>query len=202
MAQWIIGFIEQHGYVGIALLMILENVFPPIPSELIMPFAGFAAARGSLNAAGVLAAGTLGSLLGTLPWYVAGRLLTLDRLKAWSARYGRWLTVSPADIDKASQWFERRGASAVFLGRMVPAVRSVISAPAGLVRMSLPRFLLWSLAGSMLWVGILVALGYGLEAQYERVGHWLDPVTKVILGVAVAAYVWRVITFKTSAPKT
>ena len=202
MAQWIIGFIEQHGYVGIVLLMILENVFPPIPSELIMPFAGFAAARGNLNAAGVVAAGTLGSLLGTLPWYVAGRLLTLERLKAGSARYGRWLTVAPADIDKANQWFERHGASAVFLGRMVPAVRSVISAPAGLTRMSLPRFLFWSLIGSMLWVGILVALGHVLEAEYERVEHWLDPVTKIILGMVIAVYVWRVVTFKASAPKT
>ena len=196
MAQWIIGFIEQHGYFGIAALMILENVFPPIPSELIMPFAGFAAARGKLSTTGVVLSGTIGSLLGTLPWYVAGRLLSLERLKAWSSRYGRWLTVSPADIDKAERWFQRRGASAVFLGRMVPAVRSVISAPAGLVKMGLPRFLLWSSAGSLLWVGLLVAAGFLLEGQYERVGHWLDPVTKVILGAALLAYLYRVLTFK------
>ena len=196
MANWIIEFIGQQGYLGIVLLMILENVFPPIPSELIMPFAGFVAARGDLNAVGVLLAGTVGSVLGTMPWYVAGRLLSVERLKGWAGRHGRWLAASPADIDRAVHWFERRGERAVFLGRMVPAVRSVISAPAGITGMALPRFLLWSLAGSMLWVGALVALGFVLEGQYERVGQWLDPVSKVIVGAAVAAYIWRVATFK------
>ena len=196
MANWIIDFIGQHGYLGVIALMILENVFPPIPSELIMPFAGFVAARGELNAAGVLAAGTLGSVLGTLPWYVAGRCLSVARLKRWAGRHGRWLAASPADIDRAEEWFARRGEQAVFLGRMVPAVRSVISAPAGITGMALPRFLLWSIAGSALWVGALVALGYVLENQYERVGQWLDPVSKVIVAIAVAAYLSRVVTFR------
>ena len=196
MANWIIEFIGQQGYLGIVLLMILENVFPPIPSELIMPFAGFVAARGDLNAIGVLLAGTVGSVLGTMPWYAAGRFLSVERLKGWAARHGRWLAASPDDIDRAERWFERRGERAVFLGRMVPAVRSVISAPAGITGMALPRFLLWSLAGSMLWVGALVALGVVLENQYERVGHWIDPVSKVIVAVAVVAYIWRVVTFK------
>ena len=195
MAQWIISFIEQYGYAGIAALMILENVFPPIPSELIMPFAGFSAARGELNAVGVLAAGTLGSLLGTLPWYLAGRLLSAARLKRWAARHGRWLTVSPDDIDHATRWFERRGTLAVFFGRMVPAVRSVVSAPAGFMHMALPRFLVWSLAGSMIWVGLLMGAGFVLEAQYERVQAWLDPVASLVLAIAVAVYLYRVATF-------
>ena len=196
MAHWIIGFIEQHGYLGIAALMALENVFPPIPSELIMPFAGFNAARGTLNPFGVVAAGTLGALLGTLPWYYAGRRLGTRRLKHWAARHGRWLTLAPADIDRAQQWFEHHGARAVFLGRMVPAVRSVISVPAGIACMPLWRFLSWSLAGSALWVGALVGLGYVLEDQYERIAHWLDPITKVVLGAALIAYVYRVVTFE------
>ncbi len=196
MANWIIDFISQQGYLGVALLMILENVFPPIPSELIMPFAGFVAARGDLNGIGVLLAGTVGSVLGTLPWYVAGRFLSVERLKAWAGRHGRWLAMSPDDIDRAEHWFQRHGGRAVFLGRMVPAVRSVISAPAGIVGMGLPRFLLWSVAGSMLWVGALVALGYLLENQYDRVAQWLDPVSKVIVGVALVAYLWRVVTFR------
>ena len=196
MAHWIIEFIGQQGYLGIALLMILEYVFPPIPSELIMPFAGFVAARGDVNWIGVLAAGTLGSVLGTMPWYVAGRLLSVQRLKGWAGRHGRWLAASPGDIDRAERWFERHGERAVFLGRMVPAVRSVISAPAGITGMGLARFLAWSVAGSMLWVGALVTLGYVLEGQYEQVAHWLDPVSKVIVGAAVVAYVWRVVTFK------
>ncbi len=196
MANWIIEFIGQQGYLGVALLMILENVFPPIPSELIMPFAGFVAARGDLNGVGVLLAGTVGSVLGTMPWYVAGRFLSVDRLKAWAGRHGRWLAMSPGDIEQAEHWFRRRGERAVFLGRMVPAVRSVISAPAGIVGMGLPRFLAWSIAGSMLWVGALVALGYLLEDQYDRVAQWIDPVSKIIVGVAVIAYLWRVVTFK------
>lgn len=196
MASWIIDFISQQGYIGVALLMVLENVFPPIPSELIMPFAGFVAARGDLNGIGVLLAGTAGSVLGTLPWYVAGRFLSVQRLKAWAGRHGRWLAMSPGDIDLAEHWFHRHGERAVFLGRMVPAVRSVISAPAGIVGMNLWRFLAWSVAGSMLWVGALVAFGYLLEDQYERVAQWLDPVSKVIVGIAVVVYVWRVATFK------
>ena len=196
MANWIIEFIGQQGYLGVALLMILENVFPPIPSELIMPFAGFVAARGDLNGIGVLLAGTVGSVLGTIPWYVAGRFLSVERLKAWAGRHGRWLAMSPDDIDRAERWFRLRGERAVFLGRMVPAVRSVISAPAGIVGMGLPRFLAWSIVGSMLWVGALVALGYLLEDQYDRVAQWLDPVSKFIVGIAVVAYLWRVMTFK------
>ena len=196
MANWIIEFIGQQGYLGVALLLILENVFPPIPSELIMPFAGFVAARGDLNGVGVLLAGTVGSVLGTMPWYVAGRFLSVERLKAWAGRHGRWLAMSPDDIDRAERWFRLRGERAVFLGRMVPAVRSVISAPAGIVGMGLPRFLAWSVAGSMLWVGALVALGYLLEDQYDRVAQWIDPVSKIIVGVAVVAYLWRVMTFK------
>ncbi len=196
MAQWIISFIEQQGYLGIAMLMVLENVFPPIPSELIMPFAGFSAARGNLSLAGVLVAGTIGSLLGTLPWYVAGRCLTEQRLKRWAGRWGRWLTVSPGDIDHASDWFKRHGRAAVFFGRMVSAVRSVISVPAGIARMGLLAFLGWSAAGSLLWVSLLVGLGYGLESQYARVQAWLDPVTTLIVAAIVVGYLWRVLSFK------
>lgn len=196
MAQWIIDFIELYGLLGIVALMVLENVFPPIPSELIMPFAGFVAARGDMNAASVILAGTVGSLIGTLPWYVAGRLTTVERLKCWAGRHGRWLAVSPRDIDRAQHWFERNGQRAVFFGRMVPAVRSVISAPAGVCAMALPRFLLWSLAGSALWVSALAGLGYALQDNYASVRHWIDPVSKAIVVFAVLGYLWRVVTFK------
>jgi len=144
----------------------------------------------------VILAGTVGSLLGTLPWYWAGRRIGHDRLRRWAERGGRWLAVGPADVDKANHWFERRGSQAVFLGRLVPALRSVISAPAGVAAMPLPRFLLWSTAGSLLWVTALAAVGHALGGQYELVMRWLEPVTRVILGVAVLAYVWRVWRFK------
>ena len=149
-----------------------------------------------------MAAGMVGALIGTLPWYWAGRALGADRLTRWAGRHGRWLTMAPADIDDAQHWFERHGARAVFLGRMVPGVRSVISVPAGIAYMPLWRFLLWSFAGSSLWAGALVGLGYVLEGQYERIAHWLDPVTKVVLGAAVLAYVYRVLTFKRRSNST
>ena len=118
MFHSIVDIVSQGGYLGIFLLMLAENVFPPIPSELIMPLAGFVAARGELNIILVILAGTAGSVVGALPWYYAGALFGKDRLKRLAARHGRWLTVSPGDIDKASDWFERHDAAAVFFGRL------------------------------------------------------------------------------------
>jgi membrane protein DedA with SNARE-associated domain len=201
VAETIIQFIEQHGVWGVALLMVLENLFPPIPSELIMPFAGFAAARGDLNAAAIAAAGIAGSVLGTLPWYWVGRRIGCRRLKRWADRHGRWLTVTPGDIDHAQRWFERHGSWSVALGRLVPAVRSVISAPAGITGMPLTRFLLWSTIGSTVWVGALTALGFLLEGQYEQVARWIDPVSKAMLAVCVAGYLYRVATFHRRASR-
>ena len=108
MADWVIHFIAQHGYGGIALLMLAENVFPPLPSELIMPFAAFQAARGQLHWPLVILAGAIGSLVGTLPWYFAGRLLGLDRVLRFADRHGRWLTLSRNDIERAERWFVQR----------------------------------------------------------------------------------------------
>lgn len=195
MFDWIIAAIAQHGYLGIALLMFAENVFPPIPSELIMPFAGFVATRGQLDPLGVVAAGVAGSLAGALPWYWAGRLLGCDRLQRLAERHGRWLTVSADDVARARGWFDRHGAAAVLLGRLVPAVRSVISAPAGMVRMPLPRFVLWSAAGTLVWSAALTSLGWLLESQYARVADWLDPVSKAILAAIVLSYAYRVATW-------
>jgi membrane protein DedA with SNARE-associated domain len=128
MDDWITDFLNRTGYVGVAVLMIAENVFPPIPSELIMPLAGYTAARGDLRLSGVLLAGTLGSVLGSLPWYVAGRWLGGVRLRQSVARHGRWLTLSPADVDHALAAFNRHCGKAVLFGRMMPAVRTLILA--------------------------------------------------------------------------
>lgn len=193
MAEWVIGFIEQHGYLGIAVLMLVENLFPPLPSELIMPFAGFLAADGKLNATGVVAAGALGALLGAWPWYLAGRWLGCKRLKQLAERHGRWLTVTPDEIDHAEQWFRRRGPVVLVLGRLVPAVRTVVSLPAGLVALPPLRFALWTVLGSVLWCSLLVAAGFLLEKQYERIAAWMNPVTTGILIVLVVGYVIRVV---------
>ncbi|MDX2103088.1 MAG: DedA family protein [Alphaproteobacteria bacterium] len=195
MFEWIVNTITQWGYGGIVFLMFAENVFPPIPSELIMPLAGFAAARGDLNVFGVLAAGILGTILGTLPWYYAGRILGLARLRLLASRFGRVMTITPEEVDQAASWFQRYGHLAVFYGRLIPAIRTIISAPAGVAAMPMGPFLLWTSIGTGLWTSLLTAAGYVLEAQYERVEGWIDPLSKLVVLVVVAVYVWRLITF-------
>ena len=195
MFNWITDFVTHAGYFGVALLMFAENIFPPIPSELIMPLAGFSAARGDLNLVGVLLAGTIGSLVGALPWYYAGYFFRKKRLKRIADHHGRWITMTSHDVDTASDWFDRYGAGAVFFGRLVPTVRTLISVPAGLARMSLPGFLVWSLLGTVIWTAFLTFAGYLLESQYDRVAAWLDPATKVVVGLLVLGYLYRVLTF-------
>ena len=148
MAEWILGFMNSLGYPGIVLLMIAENLFPPLPSELILPAAGFAAAQGKLNLMGVVLAGALGSVLGTLPLYYLGRIVNEERLVVWADRYGRWLTLRGKDIRKADDWFDRHGPKAVLFGRMIPGIRSLLSLPAGMSEMPLPSFLIYSAIGS------------------------------------------------------
>ncbi len=196
MFEWITGLVERGSYLGIALLMLLENVFPPIPSELIMPLAGFTAARGDLSLLGVIVAGSIGSLAGALLWYGIGRWLGLDRLKGFAARHGRWLTLSPEDLDQAQGFFTRHGGKAVLLGRLVPGVRTLISVPAGIVGMPLPSFLLWTGIGTVVWTALLAGAGYLLESQYEAVSAWLGPVSNVIVGAIVVFYLYRVVTFR------
>lgn len=185
MAGWIENLMNSGGYPGIALLMFLENVFPPIPSELIMPYAGFAAARGELSLLGVTIAGAIGSLIGQLPLYYLGKLVGKDRLKRWADRHGHWLTLSGEDIEKADEWFRRHGSKAVLIGRVIPGVRSLISIPAGFAGMNLPRFLLYSAVGTTVWAGFLAFLGRLLGNNYETVGKYLGPATYVVLGVLV-----------------
>jgi membrane protein DedA with SNARE-associated domain len=192
----IVEWISQSGYVGIFLLMALENIFPPVPSEMIMPLAGFIAARGNLNVVGVLIAGTAGSILGALPWYYAGKIYGHERLKNLASRHGRWLTVSPEDIDRALQTFKRHGKKAIFFGRLIPAIRTLISVPAGIANMPLLPFLVYSIAGSIIWIGLLTAAGFILQANYQAVAKYLDPVTKGILGLIVAGYIYRLITHR------
>lgn len=195
MVDWITGF-EKMGTAGIALLMFVENVFPPIPSELIMPLAGFSAARGDLNLAAVIIAGSIGSLLGAVLWYYIGKKIGAQRLKRWAMTHGRWLTLSPREVDQACGWFTRQGGKAVFIGRLIPAVRTLISVPAGIAGMPLAPFLLYSAAGTVLWTTLLAVAGYFLESQYDKVAGWVNPVSNVIIGVLVLGYLYRVATFR------
>jgi len=191
MLEWITNTINYLGYVGIALLMFLENLFPPIPSELIMPLAGFTARAtpDKLNILGVFFAGLVGSVAGALVWYYPGKFLGEQRLKRWADQYGKWVTVSSKDITKAKHWFDSQGSKAVLIGRLVPGVRTLISVPAGISNMPLLPFLFYTTLGSAAWVGLLTYSGYVLGSQYELVDKYLAPVSKIVLGSLVLAFV-------------
>ena len=191
MVEWIKNLMESLGYAGIVFLMFLENIFPPIPSELIMPLAGFTSTQGKLSFVGVVLAGALGSVLGAIPLYYLGRLVGEERLKEWADKYGKWLTVSSREIEKVDRWFDRHGNKAVFFGRLVPGIRSLISIPAGISGMNLVTFLLYSAVGGTLWTAMLAYLGRLLGENYEQVDAYLGPVSYVVLGgLAVAGIIW------------
>ncbi|MFG3452222.1 DedA family protein [Stutzerimonas stutzeri] len=193
MFDKIVEIVSAFGYIGVFLLMLLENIFPPIPSELIMPLAGFVAARGDLNFIGVILVGTAGSVVGALPWYYAGAKLGQERMKRLAKRWGHWLTLSPEDVDKASNWFDRHGKGAVFFGRLIPAVRTLISVPAGIAGMSMTKFLIYSTLGSLIWTALLALAGFVLESQYEKVSQYLDPVSTGVVVLMVLYYLYRLI---------
>lgn len=193
MKEWIVNLIESAGYWGLALLMFLENVFPPIPSELIMPLGGFTAAQGKLSLPLVILAGTIGSVLGQLPLYYLGHFLGKKRLMRLADKHGKWLTVTGADIELSSAWFARHGAMAVLLCRLVPGVRSFISIPAGICGMNLPTFLLYSALGMGVWASVLAYLGHLLGANYQKVEQFMGPITYVVFGlIVIGVIVWVV----------
>lgn len=196
MFDWIVEWVEAGGYAGIALLMFLENVFPPIPSELIMPLAGFSAHQGGMNIGGVIAAGTVGSVAGALFWYWIGLWLGRGRIEPAIERFGRVLTMSLDDLDTAKTWFRWHAAKAVFFGRLIPTVRTLISVPAGIASMAIVPFMMWSSLGTALWTSLLAVAGYMLGSQYELVEGWIDPVSKLIVVAIVVIYLWRLITYK------
>ena len=191
MTDWIQNLMSSLGYPGIAFLMFLENVFPPIPSELIMPLAGFTSLQGELSFLGVVIAGMVGSVAGALPLYYLGRVFGEERLASWADRHGRWLTVSGHDIRKADAWFDKHGRKVVFFARLVPGVRSLISVPAGISGMNLAEFLLFTALGTGLWAALLAYLGRLLGSGYAQVDHYLGPVTYTVLGfLALTAVLW------------
>ncbi len=195
MFDWILEIIGSAGLIGLALLMFLENIIPPIPSELIMPLAGFEAARGRFNLFAVVAAGTVGSMAGAVFWYEIGRRIGHDRLRDWTARHGRWVALCPADVDRSAAWFDRHGPWAVFLARLLPGARTLISVPAGVARMSWAVFLAATLAGTVLWCFVLVGAGYVLQSQYQRVEAFTDPITYAVIAAIAGLYLYRVATW-------
>ncbi|MDM7936635.1 MAG: DedA family protein [Cyanobium sp. CZS 48M] len=168
------------GYGAIFGAMFLENLFPPIPSELIMPLGGFYVQQGQLGLVPVVLAGLAGTVLGALPWYGVGRLVNEERIEHWLERHGRWIGISPLELQRSRTWFSRHGTALVFWGRLVPGIRTLISVPAGIEMMPMVPFLLWTTAGSLIWTLLLTVAGIALGEGYANVEVWLQPVTQVI----------------------
>lgn len=185
MSEWVLAIMAKFGYVGILFAMFAENVFPPIPSELIMPAAGFSAARGDLNILLIIVAGTFGSVLGALPLYYLGTLFNKERLMVFTEKYGKYVFIKSEDVLSSNAWFDKHGKKVVFFGRMVPGIRSLISIPAGMNKMPMASFLVLTALGSSIWTTILALAGFYLGKNYEVITTMLAPYSKVLLLLAI-----------------
>ena len=200
MSDWVVRLIDQSGYLGIAFLMFLETIFPPIPSEVIMPVAGIAAGQGKLSYGLVVASGTGGAMLGNIFWYLAARALGLDRLHPIIDRWGRWLTITWPEVQRADAWFRQHGMWFVFLGRLLPTVRSLVSVPAGLLHMQFRRFLAASILGTAIWTALLAGAGFKLGEGYDGINDVIGPASNAILVTLAVGYMWRVWTHRNYKP--
>ncbi|WP_284645917.1 DedA family protein [Paenibacillus silviterrae] len=193
METWITSIMNEYGYVGVFLLIALENLFPPIPSEIILTFGGFMTTQSELSLGGVIVSSTLGSVVGAVLLYGVGRLLDMSRLERIVTRYGRLLRLSGEDLHRTFGWFERYGSWAVFLCRFVPLIRSLISIPAGTVRMKIVPFLLLTTLGSLIWNAVLIYLGAAVGASWESIVHYMDVYSNFIYGLLLVLLVLFVI---------
>lgn len=191
MEDFLFQLIEQGGYAGIFLLMLAETMFPPIPSEVVMPLAGVAAANGRLELWLVALSGTAGAMVGNLFWYLVARAIGLPRLKSALLRYGRWLALDWRDILRIRWLFRRFGRTLVLVGRALPTIRTIISLPAGVARMELRQFLVYSAIGTAIWSTGLATAGWLLGRQFSDVEKIVGPLATIVLLAIVVGYVWR-----------
>ncbi|MCA0755727.1 DedA family protein [Paenibacillus sp. N4] len=183
MENWITDFMEQYGYFGILLLIALENLFPPIPSEVILTFGGFMTTYTSLTPVGVIVTATLGSVIGAIILYYVGRLLGVERMERIVDKYGRVLRVKKEDIRKADAWFEKYGYWAVLLCRMIPLIRSLISLPAGMSHMRFVPFLLFTVLGTLAWNTILVMVGSAVGDNWHDIVAFMDVYSNIAYAI-------------------
>lgn len=206
MKSWIINFMEHFGYLGTFLMILLENVFPPIPSEVILTFGGFMTINTSMTVIGVITSATAGSIAGAVVLYGIGRLFNVNKLEKIIRRWGYILRIKVSDIHKANSWFSRYGNKAIFFCRMIPLIRSLISIPAGMANMKFNVFLVYTAAGTLIWNILLVCAGAALGESWGKVLTIMDVyshITYAILGFTfvVFAVLWffkRNSKFKTS----
>ena len=193
LANWVQDVINQFGYFGVALLVIIENVFPPIPSEIVLPFAGFVAQQGvdaaqsDTTVVGMMIAATVGSVVGALILYFASAAIGPDRLRAFVEKFGKWFGVKPADLVRAEAWFDRRSTVAVLVGRCVPLIRSIVSIPAGFRRMKLTSFIVLTAIGSAVWNIALIGAGAVLKDQWDVVGDYVGVFQWVVVAAIIVA---------------
>ena len=199
MEQIIINIMEQVGYLGVFLLIAIENIFPPIPSEVILVFGGFMTTYTSLNIPIMILAATLGSLLGAIVLYYIGKIFNKERLKRIvNGKIGKVLRLKASDIEKADKWFDTKGNKTVFFCRFIPIVRSLISIPAGMSEMPMQKFLLYTITGSLIWNTVLIIVGSIVGDKWETIVGYLDNFSNIILIIlviifVVALYYWFVI---------
>lgn len=185
LENWITAFMSQFGYLGVFLLITIENVFPPIPSEIILTFGGFMTTYSVMTILGVIVAATLGSVIGAMVLYAVGSLIDVRRLERIADRWGRLLRLSRKDVHRAEAWFDKYGPWAVFFCRLVPLVRSLISIPAGMANMNIPLFILLTLMGSLIWNTILVLVGVSVGANWEVIVYYMGIYSNVAYGLLV-----------------
>lgn len=199
MDQWIIGIVEQLGAVGVGLLMLLENVLPPIPSELIMPLAGYLASQDRISLAPAIGAGVCGAVVGACAWYWLALRVGRERLYAFADRNGRWLGIDREGLERATEWFEHRNRRVVFIGRLIPGLRTFISVPAGFAAMPFGRFLLYTIAGTAAWTTLLAYAGLLLGSQFPDIERYVGIVSWIVIGGAVLLYIRRIVRIRRSA---
>ena len=189
LATWVQDVIEHFGYLGVALLVVLENVFPPIPSEIVLPFAGFVAQQGSDSVVLMILAATVGSVIGALIMYWIAAIIGDERLHTFTRKFGKWVQIREADLTRAEEWFDRHAMSAVLVGRCVPLIRSVVSIPAGFRRMKLIPYIAYTFLGSLVWNVLLVGAGALLGENWERVGSYVGIFQWIVIAVVVVVVV-------------
>lgn len=196
ITTWVTDVVNTLGYLGVAFLVAVENVFPPIPSEAVLPLAGFVAGRGDANLIGMIVAATAGSVVGAWILYGVAAAIGPVRLRGFIVRFGRWFSVREHHLDRAEAWFDRRANAAVLIGRCVPLIRSVVSVPAGFRRMPLGRFTVLTAIGSLMWNAALICAGAILGERWERVGDFVGLFQGAVIlaiGGVVALVAWRTV---------
>ena len=188
MFAWVTEMVAAGGLMGVFALMVLENLFPPIPSELIMAASGFAAARGQMSLPWLIVFAVAGTLVGNIVWYELGRWLGVERFRPLVARFGKWFAVEEEDLDRATGLLRRWGPFAICIGRMFPGVRTLISVPAGMVEIPRHVFYVWTALGSAIWLTFLALAGFFLEEHYDKVEKWVEPLAWIVVGIAVGGY--------------